>query len=215
MNDLLRAWEPSGLLDELLDQGGGGVPEVARAFTVAGLARRAPVLLVVLPRSRDAELFTEALKVWMDPGEVALFPAWEVLPGEAMSPTLQTMGCRIKVLRDLAAGRPPKVIVASVRALVQAVAQPPADAIELAVGSEVSLDDTVARLVAYGFERNYLVERPGEFSVRGGLLDVFPADSEDPVRAEFFGDEVSDLRRFSVSSQRSGAHLKSVQAQLP
>jgi transcription-repair coupling factor (superfamily II helicase) len=211
MNDLLKAWDPSGLLDELADQGGGGVPEVARAFTVAGLARRAPVLLVVLPRSRDAEMFTEAMKVWMDPAEVALFPAWEVLPGEAMSPTLQTMGCRIKVLRDLAAGNSPNVLVTSVRALVQGVAEPPADAIDLSVGSEVSLEDTVARLVDYGFERNYLVERPGEFSVRGGLLDVFPADSDDPVRAEFFGDEVSDLRRFSVSSQRSGAHLKSVE----
>lgn len=211
MNDLLKAWDPSGLLDELLEQGGGGVPEVARAFTVAGLARRTPVLLVVLPRSRDAEIFTEALKVWMDPSEVALFPAWEVLPGEAMSPTLQTMGRRIKVLRDLGAGRSPEVIVASVRALVQAVAEPPADAIELSVGAEMSLDDTVARLVEYGFERNYLVERPGEFSVRGGLLDVFPADAADPVRAEFFGDEVSDLRSFSVSSQRSGAHLKSLE----
>jgi transcription-repair coupling factor (superfamily II helicase) len=211
MNDLLKAWNPSGPLDELLDQGGGGVPEVARAFTVAGLAQRAPVLLVVLPRSRDAEMFTEALKVWMDPAEVALFPAWEVLPGEAMSPTLQTMGCRIKVLRDLAAGRSPNVIVASVRALLQAVAEPPPDAIELSVGSEVSLEGTVSRLVDFGFERNYLVERPGEFSVRGGLLDVFPADAADPVRAEFFGDEVSDLRQFSVSSQRSGGHLKSVE----
>ncbi|MEX0790616.1 MAG: hypothetical protein WD178_07575, partial [Actinomycetota bacterium] len=74
MNDLLKAWDPSGLIDELLDQGGGGVPEVARAFTVAGLARRSTVLLVVLPRSRDAEIFTEALKVWMEPSEVALFP---------------------------------------------------------------------------------------------------------------------------------------------
>ncbi len=211
MNDLLRAWGPSGLLDELVDRGAGGVPETTRAFTVAGLAHAVPVLLVVLPRSRDAELFTEALKVWMDPCEVALFPAWEVLPGEAMSPTLLTMGRRIKVLRDLAAGKSPKVIVASVRALVQAVAQPPADAIEIAAGCEVSLDETVARLVDYGFERNYLVERPGEFSVRGGLLDVFPADSKDPIRIEFFGDEVNDLRSFSVSSQRSATRLKAIE----
>jgi len=211
MNDVLRAWEPSGLLDELLDRGGGGVPDVARAFTVAGLASRAPVLLVVLPRSRDAETFAESLKVWMDPEEVALFPAWEVVPGEAMSPTLQTMGRRVKLLRDLAEGRYPKVIVTAVRALVQAVAEPPAGVISLVAGSEVSLEETAARLVDYGFERNYLVERPGEFSVRGGLLDVFPADGQDPVRAEFFGDEVSELRKFSVSSQRSGDRLKSIE----
>ncbi|CAN5742753.1 transcription-repair coupling factor [soil metagenome] len=211
MNDLLKAWDPSGILDELLDQGGGGVPEVARAFTVAGLARCAPVLLVVLPRSRDAEIFTEALKVWIDRSEVALFPAWGGILGDAGVPMLQIRGRRIKGWLDLSAGRSPKVIVASVRALVQAVAEPPADSIRLTVGVEVSLDDTVARLVEYGFERNYLVERPGEFSVRGGLLDVFPADAADPVRAEFFGDEVSDLRSFSVSSQRSGDHLKSVE----
>jgi transcription-repair coupling factor (superfamily II helicase) len=211
MNDLLKAWEPSGLLDELLDRGGGGVAEVARAFTVAGLAQKVPVLLVVLPRSRDAEMFTEALRVWMAPEEVALFPAWEVVPGEAMSPTLKTMGLRVKLLRELKAGRPPKVIVASVRAVVQAVEEPPPGVITLAVGAEVSLEDTVAGLVDYGFERNYLVERPGEFSVRGGLLDIFPADRSDPVRAEFFGDEVSDLRSFHVSSQRSGKHLESIE----
>ncbi|HEX2052758.1 MAG TPA: CarD family transcriptional regulator, partial [Actinomycetota bacterium] len=173
-------------------------------------ATRAPVLLVVLPRSRDAEAFVEAVKIWTGPEEVTLFPAWEVVPGEALSPTLETMGRRIKVLRDLAAGTSPRVIVTAVRALVQAVAEPPAGQIELAVGAEVSLDGTVAQLVEYGYERNYLVERPGEFSVRGGILDVFPPDRKDPIRAEFWGDEVSDLRAFAVSSQRSGGHLNRV-----
>lgn len=211
MNKLLTAWDKSAVLQELIDQGGGGVPENVRAFTVAGLSRRAGVTLVVLSRSRDAEAFVASMAVWLDPDQVRLFPAWEVLPGEAMSPTLETMGRRVKLLRDLAYGTSPRVIVTSVRALVQAVADPPSSSIILRKGTEVSMDETVARLVEFGFERNYLIERRGEFSVRGGLLDIFPADLPEPVRVEFFGDEVSDLRTFAVSSQRSGPSTPQVE----
>ncbi|MEX2552078.1 MAG: transcription-repair coupling factor [Actinomycetota bacterium] len=211
MNDLVKVWDSTGVLGEMVVQGGGGAAETVRPFTVAGLARRSPVTLVVLARSRDAEAFVRAMKVWMDPEDVALFPAWEVLPGEAMSPTLETMGRRIKILRDLVEGSGPKVIVTSVRGVVQAVADPPSASVRLVRGEEVSMDETVARLVDFGFERNYLVERRGEFSVRGGLLDIFPADRADPVRVEFFGDEVTDLRTFSVSSQRSAQPLDSVE----
>ena len=207
MSDVLSIWDRTDLLDRILAEQEAGVPEVARAFTVAGLSTRVPTLVVVLSRSRDAEAFKEALGAWMDPAQIALFPAWEVLPGEAISPTLETMGRRIKVLRDLALGTYPKVIVTSVRAAVQEVAEPPMEAIRLETGVELPLDEIVGKLVEYGFERNYLVERPGEFSVRGGILDIFPA-VDGPFRADFFGDEITDLRRFSASSQRSGEALR-------
>jgi transcription-repair coupling factor (superfamily II helicase) len=206
-NELVSIWDQTDLLNRIMSEQEAAVPEVARAFTVAGLATRAPTLVVVLSRSRDAEAFAEALGVWMDPAEIVLYPAWEALPGEAISPTLQTMGRRIKVLRDLALGTYPKVIVTSVRAAVQEVPEPPLEAIRLAPGIELSLDQIVDRLVDYGFERNYLVERPGEFAVRGGILDIFPADGQGPFRADFFSDEITDLRRFSASSQRSGKEL--------
>lgn len=210
MNELVSIWDRTDLLERIFSEQEAAVPEVARAFTVAGLATRAPTLVVILSRSRDAEAFMQALGAWMDPAQIALYPAWEVLPGEAISPTLETMGRRIKVLRDLALGRYPSVIVTSVRAAVQEVAEPPLEEIRMAPGLEQSLDEIVSKLVEYGFERNYLVERPGEFAVRGGILDVFPAVGG-PFRADFFGDEITDLRRFSASSQRSGEALEAAE----
>ena len=166
----------------------------------------------MLPRSRDAEAFAQALAPWVSEGRVELFPAWEVLPGEAMSPTLETMGRRIRILAELsgnepqapgAPGRPPlTIVVTSVRAYLQQVAEAPRESLRLATGTVVGLEDLERRLTAFGYERNYLVERPGEFSVRGGILDIYPPAGE-PVRADFFGDEITSLRTFSVSSQRS------------
>src|SRR5258708_356580 len=105
LSDLLRLWDRSDVLDAIVAGGAAGLPDVARPATVAGLARQVSPLLVVLPRSRDAEAFAAALGPWMAGGRVELFPAWEVLPGEAMSPTLDTMGRRLRILRELAGGR--------------------------------------------------------------------------------------------------------------
>jgi transcription-repair coupling factor (superfamily II helicase) len=208
LSDLLNLWDRSNVLDAIVDEGEAGLPDVARAATVAGLARRISPLLVVLPRSRDAEAFTSALRPWLDKARAELFPAWEVLPGEAMSPTLETMGRRMRILAELAGegvapGRSPlSIVVTSVRAYLQRIGRPPGEILRLATGTVIELGDLEHRLAALGYERNYLVERPGEFSVRGGILDVYPPGGE-PVRADFFGDEITTLRTFSVSSQRS------------
>ncbi|MGH2772380.1 MAG: hypothetical protein ACRDIU_04490, partial [Actinomycetota bacterium] len=206
MKQLLKIWERSDLLDRIVSEGQAGVPDVVRPITIAGLADKAPVTVVVVPRSRDAESLASAMEAWADPGDVAVFPAWEVVPGEALSPSLETMGRRIRIARDLKA-TPPKIIIASVRAVLQKMAPPPDDSLKLAKGGTADLDEIAAALVAFGYDRNYLVERPGEFSVRGGIVDVFVPDRSHPVRIDLFGDEISDLRQFSVSSQRSGAPL--------
>src|SRR3989441_10841455 len=83
LSDLLKLWDRSDVLDAIASDGVAGLPDVARPATVAGLAERVSPLLVVLPRSRDAEAFAAALGPWMAGGRVELFPAWEVLPGEA------------------------------------------------------------------------------------------------------------------------------------
>ena len=70
-------------------------------------------------------------------------------------------------------------------------------------GATLDLEDASARLVDMGYERNYMVERRGEFAIRGGILDVFPPSCERPVRAELWGDEIADLREFALASQRS------------
>ena len=209
--DLLSLWNGSATLDRILTADPEvGAPEVVRPFLLAGIAERAAPLFVIVPRSRDAEALVAALEPWVGEGSAVLFPAWEVLPGESMSPTLDAMGKRIKIVHDLSQDQAPSLIVASVRALLQKVAEPVSDSIHLEVGMTADLDDLAHRLIDFGFERNYLVERPGEFSVRGGILDVFPADATFPVRADFFGDELSELKRFSVSSQRSQEDVSEV-----
>jgi transcription-repair coupling factor (superfamily II helicase) len=211
LTGLLEIWDRTDVLERIGEEGEARVPDPARPFMVAGLARRIGPLLVVLPRSRDAEAFAAALNPWLDPGQVSLFPAWEVVPGEAISPTLDTMGRRLKVARELSAGEARGVIVSSVRAFVQKLPAPPVDSIKLETGQEASLEDITAQLAEFGFERSYLVEKPGEFSVRGGILDVFPPGRLHPFRADFFGDELSSLYEFSVSSQRSLSEASSVE----
>ncbi len=214
LGGLLELWDSTDLLEVIREEGQAGVPDAARPAVVAGLARRAQEasapMLVVLPRSREAEAFVAALDPWMPRGRVALFPAWEVLPGEALSPTLETMGRRIRVVRDLQEGAG-IVVVTSVRALLQKVSSPSHEALRLEVGTVISLEEITERLVRYGFERNYLIERPGEFSVRGGILDIFCPGLPSPVRADFFGDEITTLRAFSLSSQRSREAVSEVE----
>lgn len=201
LKKLVGIWNETDLLERILEEGSAGVPETGRGLVVAGLAARAAPLVVVLPRGRDAESFAASLGQWMDPRQVSLFPAWEALPGEAVSPTLDTMGRRIRTVRRLARGEV-DVLVTSVRGLLQRVGPAEHEEAVLAAGTVAALEEITELLVAFGYERNYLVERSGEFSVRGGILDVFPPGSP-PVRADFFGDEIVSLKTFSVSSQRS------------
>ncbi|HLF69482.1 MAG TPA: CarD family transcriptional regulator, partial [Actinomycetota bacterium] len=208
---LCGLWSGSSLLQRILEEGSCAVADVARAFTLAGLSAESSPLLVVLPRSRDAEVFADDLRQYLTSSDVVLYPAWEVLPGEAMSPTLSTMGMRIRVIRDLRGGAGARVIVTSIRALLQRVSPGPIESIALEVGGSWSLDLLAEKLTGFGYERNYLVERPGEFSIRGGILDVFPADGVEPVRADMFGDEIAELRSFGVSSQRSREPVETVE----
>lgn len=209
LEKLLDVWKATDLLDRAIDDGQIGVPDVGRAFVVAGLSSKIPQLLVVLPRSRDAESFARDLEDWLPSERIRLFPAWEVLPGESLSPTLETMGRRIETVRAIAGESPPLVVVASVRAFLQNISTSISPEIHLHPGAELPVDELAESLIALGYDRNYLVERPGDFSIRGGILDVFPPGRSLPIRADFFGDELTDLNEFSVSSQRSGEPVAS------
>ena len=103
-------------------------------------------------------------------------------------------------------------MVASVRAAMQRLSPSPPDPVVIKKGDEVSLQDLYQRLSDMGYERTDRVEARGEFAVRGGILDLFPAQAADAVRIDLFGDTVEDLRRFSVSSQRSTDPVEEVVA---
>jgi transcription-repair coupling factor (superfamily II helicase) len=190
-------------------------PASARLFVASALARLGP-LLVVTATGREADDLTAELRgVFGD--AVAVFPSWETLPHERLSPGVDTVGTRLMVLRRLAyphdarLGPPLQVVVTAARSLLQPMT-PQLGLVEpltLTVGDDTGADGgdgfegVLARLVELAYTRVDMVGRRGEFAVRGGILDVFAPTAEHPVRVEFWGDDVSEMRMFSVADQRS------------
>ena len=188
-------------------------PAGLRPFVVAALAARTgrPVLAVTAT-GREAEDLVAALGSVMDGDRVALYPSWETLPHERLSPRADTVGRRIAVLRRLAhpstddpATGPVDVVVAPVRSLLQPQVRGlgELEPVSLVQGQEADPDGVVRRLVDLAYARVELVEKRGEFAVRGGIVDVFPPTEEHPVRVEFWGDTVEEVRWFKVADQRS------------
>lgn len=184
-------------------------PASSRLFVASALARQGP-LLVVTATGREADDLTAELQGVFG-GTVAVFPSWETLPHERLSPGVDTVGARLLVLRRLAhpddatLGPPLRVVVTAVRSLLQPMTpqlgrQEP---VTLRVGQEIGFDDVIARLVELAYTRVDMVGRRGEFAVRGGILDIFAPTAEHPVRVEFWGDEITEMRMFSVADQRS------------
>ena len=186
-------------------------PAALRPFVVKGLVDAGRTVLVVAATVREAEDLTEELEDLLDPSIVALYPSWETLPHERLSPRSDTVGQRLAVLRRLRhpgddeATGPLRVVVAPVRAVLQPQVKGLADLepVEMRPGQEIELDGVVARLVGAAYSRVDLVEKRGEFAVRGGIVDVFAPTEEHPMRVEFFGDEVEEIRTFAVADQRT------------
>jgi transcription-repair coupling factor (superfamily II helicase) len=193
-------------------------PPAMRAFAVAAMAAdparggAGRPVFAVTATTREGEDLLAALGDLLSPDEVALLPSWETLPHERLSPRSDTVGQRLAVLRRLAhpstddpATGPLRVVVAPVRSLLQPVVAGLGDLEPVAVhtGDEVDLDRMVEALVDIGYARVDLVEKRGELAVRGGIVDVFPPTEEHPVRVEFFGDMVEEIRPFAVADQRT------------
>jgi transcription-repair coupling factor (superfamily II helicase) len=182
-----------------------------RAPALAALARRLDgPLLVVIPGERDAEEL--ALDLALFAPDVALVPAWETLPFEHLSPNAATMARRCEGRRLLREGGSGRIVVASVRATLQRLSPSLPDPVGLARGEEAPLPELARALAALGYHRTDRVEARGEFAVRGGILDVFPAQAEEPARLDFWGDTVEDIRAFAVGDQRSRDPLDELEA---
>ncbi|MER6100061.1 transcription-repair coupling factor [Streptomyces sp. NPDC001728] len=188
-------------------------PAAARPFAVAALARDSgrPVLAVTAT-GREAEDLAAALRSLLDPDRVVEYPSWETLPHERLSPRSDTVGRRLAVLRRLAhprdddpAAGPVSVVVAPIRSVLQPQVKGLGDLepVALRSGQSADLNEIVEGLAAAAYARVELVEKRGEFAVRGGILDVFPPTEEHPLRIEFWGDDVEEIRYFKVADQRS------------
>jgi transcription-repair coupling factor (superfamily II helicase) len=174
------------------------------ALIAAALSQGCPgTLLIVLPRISELDDYALDLTPYLEETPF-VFPAWETLPQEHKASDA-IFGARLRVLEALEAATPPSVVVTTLPALLQPVperASRQAATREIRVRESFPLDELLEWLVARGFERVSAIEQAGEFSVRGGILDVFPPDAVDPFRIEFFGDEVESIRLFDLETQR-------------
>lgn len=175
-----------------------GVPQV-RPWAVGVLAHHAPAVLVVTATGREAEDVTAELKAMVG-DKVAWFPSWETLPHERMSPGADTVGRRAEVLSNLPNLR---VVVMAARAFCQPVVEQSRTPVTICKGEEYDFAELTRELVFRGYTHVDMVAKRGEFATRGGIIDVFPPTAELPVRVEFWGDEATDIRPFSVADQRA------------
>ena len=156
---------------------------------------------MVVPSDPEAETLSSDLRLFVE--DVLLFPSWETLPFEHVSPNLSTMATRAEVRHRLAGGPRGLVVVTSARSAIQRLSRCATDPVVVGSGTEEAFGGLVTRLDSYGYTRTDRVEARGEFAVRGGILDVFPAQADQAVRLDFWGDQVDEIRVFSVGSQRS------------
>ena len=169
-------------------------------------------LLVVTATVREAEDIAEAVEDQLGDGSAVVFASWETLPHERLSPAADTAGHRVAILRRIAhptAGDPLRVVCAPIRSVLQPLVARLGDLEPLVLdeGSDIDVDDVAAELVLRGYARVELVERRGQFAVRGGIIDVFPTTAEHPVRVELWGDTIEEIRDFAVVDQRSRHHV--------
>jgi transcription-repair coupling factor (superfamily II helicase) len=202
-------WDTTLPAEELL------VAPSARPYTLSLLAERSAPLLVVVPRTSDAEAVADGMAAFLGEGRVAVFPAWETLPHERLSPQPRTVGRRLAVLDRLTHpdehDEPLLAIIAPVRAALQPMAPDLARQRPIVLDDRwVGFDALIDGLAALGYSRTPQVEARGEFAVRGGLVDVFPSAGDHAVRVEFWGDDVEALRSFAVGDQRSTGPVERV-----
>lgn len=183
------------------------VTKSAIPYVAATVSKTKPVVLIAATE-RAAQDLASALTDFVPEENVAVFPAWETLPHERLSPSSDTVGRRMAVLRRLAhpkEAEPICVLVTSARAFIQPIVAGLGDvpALSISTGDDFPLEKIVSELSRLGFDRVDLVDGRGQFAVRGGIVDLFPPALEHPLRIEFWGDTVEEIRTFSIADQRS------------
>jgi len=191
----------------------GATPE-ARALLLAAIADATKQrLLVVVPTEAGLHELEQALDLFHDkPGAIAVYPAPSLSPYQDVEPSLSVRRDEIRALARILHGEVDVLLVPS-RALHTPLPTPASLAsriIELREGAEIDPRDLAERLVDNGFSRTDLVGEPGDFAFRGGIIDVFPSNLDQPVRVELFGDTIESIRTFEVESQRSEGRIDRV-----
>ena len=183
------------------------IADLAVAVRRQSRTGKTPLTLIITPTERQAEDTAHALHSYLPDHHIESFPAWETLPHERLSPRSDTVGKRLNVLRSIThlETPTPQVVIAPVRAVIQPLVAgiENLEPVSLARGEEYSFKDVIKGLTDAAYSRVDLVAKRGEYAVRGGIIDVFAPTAQHPVRLEFFGDELDEIRYFSTADQRT------------
>ncbi len=190
----------------------GGAPEGYDAKLLADLVQRAngPVLHIARDDARMRAML-DSLKVFAPGIPVLRFPAWDCLPYDRVSPNPEISAARMATLAALARGWDrPSIIIATLNAVTQRI--PPAAAIKAAsftakADTRIDPDELTRYLARNGYVRASTVVEPGDYAVRGGIIDIFPPGRKKPLRLDFFGDVLESIKRFDPATQRSAAKV--------
>jgi transcription-repair coupling factor (superfamily II helicase) len=191
-----------------------GVPDGLGPRVLARLLEEAsagspPLLLHVARDDRRLEALVEGMGFFAPQVRVIPFPAWDTVPYDRIGPHSEIVAARVAALARLAAGtgKGPTLVVATVNAILQRV--PSRQFIRrslknIAAGQRIDMGELIQRLTLAGFQRTGIVMEPGEFAVRGGILDLYAGGRPSPVRLDFFGDTLERIKSFDPETQRTG-----------
>ncbi len=203
----------TGLHEGLREQLLAGLSGSARSVFTSALSEKInqPIFLIT-HNLYQAQKVTEDLTALLEDQSVLLYPVNELISSEIAVASPELRAQRLDVINRLTAGETPIVVapVAAVRRML-----PPVDVwknsqMTITTGEDIEPDQLSSRLVEVGYERSDMVSAPGEFSIRGGIIDIYPLTAEHPVRIELFDTEVDSIRTFNSDDQRSIETLTSV-----
>ncbi|MEM9705537.1 MAG: transcription-repair coupling factor [Pseudomonadota bacterium] len=203
-----EAWGDDGALDVF------DAPDGAEALAIARSAEtRGGVIFFVARDGARAARVGEALRFFAPDAAQTTFPAWDCLPYDRVSPSASVSAGRMAALSLLAnyKGKAPLIVITSINAVLQRTPPRPvveASAFSAAPGEVVEISQLNAYLAANGYSRASTVREAGEFAVRGGLIDIFPPGSDEPVRLDFFGDQLESIRAFDPATQLTTRQLR-------
>lgn len=195
----------------------GGITPAYTPFALQALLKEHPQAFVVVNNNCEAYKLEIQLQKLSPQGHIVTFPAWDCLPYDRVSPSVDIMAARMQALRLLSVEpRAPATVIVPVAALLQRVVNKAVftqGAMTLKTGETWSYSALLTYLTENGFRRRECVYEVGDFAVRGSLMDVFPPGYASPLRIDFFGDVVESLREFDVQTQKTLAHQDSLTLQ--
>ncbi len=209
LSESLGSWArraAQALTDDQILAGCSSEASTGVAALLASRLAAGTALVVVTDREENARDVANDLTAWGVGPRVMVFPAWETLPFERVAPSVATVGERLRAVVSLThRSSEPIVIVASIRAALQRLSPDVCElnSFSLCQGQEKNREELIDWLACHGYHREPRVLVPGEFAVRGSLVDVFASNGSSPVRIDFFGNEIESLHPFDAGTQRS------------